>query len=41
MIDITAVRGLLKRPRRKAASLREIGEAPRRGAARRFERSSK
>ena len=41
LIDITAVKGLLKRPGRKAASLRQIGRAPRRGAIRRFERSSK
>jgi|SoimicMinimDraft_4_1059732.scaffolds.fasta_scaffold856851_1 antitoxin PrlF len=41
LIDITAVKGLLKRPGRKPASLRQISQAPRRGAARRFERSSK
>jgi antitoxin PrlF len=41
LIDITAVKGLLKRPGRRAASLRRIDEAPRSGAARRFVRSSK
>ena len=41
LIDITAVKGLLKRPGRKPASLRQINQTPQRGAARRFERSSK
>jgi AbrB family looped-hinge helix DNA binding protein len=41
LIDITVVKGLLKRPGRKAGSLRQISQAPRRGAVRRFERSSK
>ena len=41
LIPITAVKGLLKRPRRKARSLKQIDQASRQGATRRFQRSSK
>ena len=41
LIPITAVKGLLRRPGRKASSLKQIDQAPRLGAAGRFRRSSK
>ena len=41
LIDITAVKGVLKRPGRKAAAMKQINEAPRSGARRRFERSGR
>jgi AbrB family looped-hinge helix DNA binding protein len=41
LIPITAVKGLLKRPGRKARSLRQIDRASCQGATRRFRRSSK
>ena len=39
LIDITAVKGVLKRPGRKATSIKQMDEAPRQVARRRFERS--
>ncbi|HTT38269.1 MAG TPA: AbrB/MazE/SpoVT family DNA-binding domain-containing protein [Burkholderiales bacterium] len=39
-IDITAVKGLLKRPKAKAATLEQMNEAPRQAARRRFKRAA-
>jgi AbrB family looped-hinge helix DNA binding protein len=40
LIDITSLKGLLKRPKGKAATIEQIQEAPRLGAQRRFKRSA-
>jgi len=40
LIDITAVKGVLKRPRGKAATLEQMNEAPRQAARRRFKRAA-
>jgi len=39
-IDITSLKGLLKRPKGKVATIEQIKEAPRLGAQRRFKRSA-
>ena len=41
LIDVTAVKGILKRSGRKAVTLKQMGEAPRRAAHRRYTRSAR
>ena len=40
LIDITAIKGLLKRPKGKVVTVEQMNDAPLQGARRRFKRSA-